>query len=266
MADSFTYDGTDASTLNVTVERFSGFWIMSDIRLQSQPFGAKNGGASYGDTLGSIFPSMTIAITGTSNTDLQTNVDAVKKLVAGTGGAKALTLDAISNRKWTVRVHGPFQPSVAINNMVRVNLEWRVDLGYSEATSATNQAVTVDEDPESFNVPAAGSVAGTDLSRPIYTITQDGAGGSVVVTLTNTTRTEAIRWTGTLTSTHILRIDANRGHVDLSTDGGTNFSNAMGGKRAGDPFPKLTSDVVNAFTLTGSTTLSLSIDYTARFL
>jgi hypothetical protein len=134
--------------------------------------------------------------------------------------------------------------------------------GCSFATSATTENLTIDESPESTTFTAGG----TEYAQPVYTITQNAAGGAVTVVLNNTTTNESITWAGTFESTDELKIDTARKVVELSTDAGSSYSNAMDGKSAGGVFPRLSPGVSNTLTVTGLTDASMATVYTARYI
>jgi hypothetical protein len=143
------------------------------------------------------------------------------------------------------------------------------------SVSATTQSVTVDADPEEFEVPADVEIegvptavlcAGNAVAVPVWTVTNTDAATVGSVTLTNVTRSEALLWTGSLAQNAKLRIDSQRMYVERSTDGGTNWTGVMSGLRLGDPFPGLSPQVQNACTLEGLVAGTLGISYYARWL
>lgn len=110
------------------------------------------------------------------------------------------------------------------------------------------------------------AVQGTMTARPTYTIVNTDASTITTLTLTNTTRSQELTWTGSLAQNDQLRIDTERQHIEKSTDGGSTWSNAMSGLTAGDPFPRLAAGQNNAFTIAGFVAGTINITYNARWL
>ena len=262
MADSFSYAGTDLSTQGLFVTGYDGMFTMGDPKMTTIALGGENGSVTNADFLRAKFGNMGCVVKGISTTDTQTKMDAIKVLLDPRNGKQNLILDAVTNRVFKARLNGPIRPSPWGSWGSRFTLNFIMEDGCSFATSETTENLTIDESPESDII----SVGGTEYSRPVYTITQNAAGGAVTVTLTNTTTNESIIWSGSLTSTDELRIDSERRVVEISTDAGSTFTNAMSGKNAGGVFPRLKPAVSNTLTVTGLTDASMATVYTARYI
>jgi predicted phage tail component-like protein len=263
MANSFSFDGTDmaGASYSLTLQREAVPMIAPlDVASYNVPYAY--GGYVYGTNVQPLSITCNCVITGTSISNLWTKIDAIKAKLY-TNETKALIFDYLSTRRYLARLTEFGAASFLGTTGAEFTLTFIAPMGIAEATSATTQTVTVDETPESFNVPASSVVAGTAYAHPVWTYT--AAGSVTSLTLANTTTSESVTWAGTLASGHMLRFDAERMIVEKSTDSGTSWTADMSGVNSG-VFPTLQPAVANACTLTGATAGSLGISYRARYL
>jgi len=240
--------------------------IMSDIRQQVTPYGGRSGAAVQGTYFEPIRFSLDWYVTATSRATLLTQLDAIMAVMNPANGEKLLTIDAFDGWAWYAVLNGQVMLQPQGNCAVSGQFNFLCADGYRVAASSTSQSVTVDSSPETFNVPAAGVVAGNLATEPVWTIINTDSTTVTSVALVNTTRSETLNWGGNLAQNDRLRIDSERQYVELSTNGGVSWGNAMSGLGASAEFPLLTGGSANACSLTGLVAGSLTIAYRARSL
>lgn len=268
MANSAHFAGTDLSgtTYGLTVVGGS-VSLGAPPRVQYQPVPFRNGGYDAGGFLEARTISFRAYVAGTSESDLASKIDALNRLL-NTTSAQSLRFDNfLSGRYWLVRLSSPIDSDFT-GSSHEFDLEFTAADPVAYSTTETTQTVSVSGSPTSATVPASGTIGGSEYAEPVWLYTAGGTETSIL--LQNTTTEETIKWNGSLSNTHKLRIDAARFTIEKSTDGGTTWTNYMSG-RAANPdssvpiFPRLRHGVANAITLTGPTTGSLVVTYRERY-
>ena len=267
-----TYLGT--SDYNVLLRRAPRS-MMGDPDVDFLRFGGRDGGESQGAIIKPRFWTDVCEIEGDSRADVMTKMDNVKLVLDPRLGAKVLKYDGLSDltaatsRQIVARINGPILPNWK-GNTIQFNINWMAPSAHEQALSSSSETPTIDADPKTFHVPdsAAEVIGGSTEIRPVYLLENTSGGNVTAITLTSVTRTQVLRWTGILSDTHFIRIDANRQHIERSSSGAFagEETSAMSGLTAGDPFPLLTSRVRNEFTLAGFSAANLTVTFTEEFL
>jgi hypothetical protein len=274
---SYTYDGINmsGSDYGLLVKR-SPLEGHPDPRLDQHILGGADGAVLEVDYEKPLFFTNVCQVTGEETTesardDSRRKFTNCRNLLSATGGERLLeihseqgTADDLKRGYYAV-INGPIQPSQKGTSAIQFNLNWMVPSGKAVALTETTQAVTVDETPEAFLVPASGTLAGISNSKPVYTITQNAVGGVVEVILANSTLGHSATWEGTLEAGDLLRFDADRQYVEINT--GAGYVSAMSGMTDDPGFiiPLLEGGSSNSMTLTGLSDASLSLTYRAQY-
>jgi hypothetical protein len=266
MFPSMKYDDTwlGSETYGILVTN-TPMQIIGEPKLNTANFAQKDGGITQGGTRALSPLAINILIQGDDYTDLKTKIDALTLLIDPSNGDKDIVLDNRMDRKWTGRLASAIFDVPAGASSYRTTLNFMVQ-PHAEAVSETTQNITVDETPESFTVPASGTLDGSMTAKPVWLYTHTGA---IVTSLTlaNSTTSQTVKVTGfNIFNTHQIRFDAERQIVERSTDGGSSFSSIMEFLDTTDKtFPELAPNVSNSCSVTGSTTGTLAITYRARY-
>lgn len=105
------------------------------------------------------------------------------------------------------------------------------------------------------------NVTGTQLTDAVYLI-KNGAASCASVQINNASTGETVLWANTLPATHWLRLTSATQRIEVSTDSGTNWT--KNNTNVTGIIPKLKGGEDNVITLTGPTTGTHNITYTAR--
>jgi len=265
MGFSLTFNGYNLAAYGLTVAQHP-MPLLADIRLDYQDYGDRDGGVVQGASLKPRYMNVEGVVLAHTRRDLQDNMDDIKAVLDPRNGSKLMSLDSWPDRGWYGVLNGPINAQPLGGSGLRVQLNFALVDGVAVSLTETTQTVSVDETPEGFNCTAAGVVAGNEVTRPVWLVTNTAAGTITSVVLANTTRSETMTWTGSLAQNNILRIDSDRLHVEKSTDGGTTYTNNLLYTSAASEWPKLTGGVQNACTLTGVTAGSVVVTYRARWI
>ena len=105
------------------------------------------------------------------------------------------------------------------------------------------------------------AAAGTQLADAVWLI-KNGATPCASVQIENAAVGTSILWTNTLNASEWLRFTSQTQRVELSTDSGSNWTKVNQYITSGK-VPKIQGGVDNDYTITGPTTGTHSITYTA---
>ena len=273
MAKSFTYGGVDMADYNVQVVEFD-VPEMATIPLKTHA-------AIYGD---SAFTStnhtireikLKLSVGGTSETDMYSNIDALKGALNPILADKVLSIDAIPNRRFLGRTKAISQPSVK-GRWVRVFDVSIVTLAHTQASAEVTSSGALATSPDTVTISA---VAGNVSRTPAEFYLRNTTGAAITsgtITLENETTNETIIWKGTIPNGYWLRfgtLNDNGTHkstIQMSTTGGADpsillYANAEVGYQSGD-WTRLKGGVDNDITVTGITTGTLLWVYRGRYL
>ena len=246
---------------------------MADIKLDLQSYSTTRGGTSQGASLGMLFFTRTCDVEGTSRPDVYAKMDAVKGIIIPTLGEVVIRFDEDINlstaldREFLGRLNGPLRFEEKTPTRWRFNLNIVVPEGVARQLSQTVETPVVGSDPVTVNVPvSAASVVGGDIAiGPEWKIKNTSGAPVLSLILTNNTRSETIRWAGSIANNTWIRIDTAREAIETSPDDST-WTNAIGGITAGDPFPSLTGGARESITLTGFGTADFTVTFRGEFL
>lgn len=202
MSHSFSFDSVDMSTYGLVVKkRMQPF---SQITEASQLLNR-----AYG--LNSVRPAgiITLEIEILSAT-LISDLDSIKAAL-NKRGERQLSLDYFTNRYWMVRFS-------SLDGKLINNSDWVGDVIFiahdpaAYSTTETDHDHTVDEDPEAITETAGG----TEIAKPVYTLTCDDTLSDTTVIIENETTGETLQWEGSLVSDDVLLVDATNKIVKLN--------------------------------------------------
>lgn len=199
--------------------------------------------------------TMDFAVTGTSQANLDVNLDAIKRLLTFTM-AKKLIFDSLPLRYFNAilesfegeYVHG----TLFIGTLVFVCPD---PLGYNITEDDHNY--NIDANPKTINEP----VGGTGYVSPVYTLTAKNTLTGAIIKVENLTTEEELVWVGDLAIDGTLVIDVARW---LVSKGVTADMATVTGK-----FPRLKPNTTNQIKVTGlyvSVTGNLNIKYRDTYL
>ncbi len=267
---SLSFDSIDLGSATYGVRHVvSPVQAQPDFRLHLHALLGRDGVTDQGNSFQARRLLANCILIGGSNADRLDRLDLVKAVVTPTAGVKSLRFDFENHleREYMARVNGPIIVTLKGSANLQFQLNFIVPSVFARDRAETSQTITVDETPEAFNVPAAGTVPGSvEKIRPVWVITNTNAGATSSCVLVNTTRSETLTWTGALAHNDKLRIDCQREAIEKSDDGGSTYSSVISGMTVGDPFPLLTPGVQNAMTLTGVTDGSVVVTYRGLYL
>jgi len=270
---SFIFDGTDMRSHGLTVVD----WDIPEF----PPVIAEAHTPLEGDTeissvsFGPREITLDCAVTATSEANLQTAMDAIKKVCNPLLTDKVLTIDdAEPSRQYRGRF-------LAASSQ-RVKGKWGAIFSftflgrpYKEATSATTGTDTISADPEAW---AISSVTGTANRIPLMVYVRNTTGGNTTnaIVLTNTTNSETITWTGTLEDDRWLRFGFfatdGRYETSISKSDSTgadataeDYTSVISGYTSGD-WVRLKGGETNNLTIAGLSAGSIAWEYTGRYL
>lgn len=248
MSNSLNYDANDLSVYNLVVTS-----SRANILEQLVPFvQLKYKGYGSGIMRSPKNISITIAVTGISRANLDSNLDNIKKLIATETDSK-LIFDILSTRYYMARTEkfdGQYISKLSF--MGTIDFVCTDPLGYS--TTLTNSNHNIDSDPKTVTE----TTTGTGLIDPVYTLTAGENLTDVTIKLENLTTDEELQWTGSLANGEVLEIDVPNWIV--RKEGSASMSTITG------QFPRLMPGA-NSIKVTGfSNTGSLDIDYRNTYL
>lgn len=268
MSNSFSYNSTDCggSTYGVTV-------LESDICMLSQPntsivpVALSFGGVSRGNGYQPLSIALKVVVTGSSASDFMSKMDALKYLLDPRNGEKKLALDYITDRYWYAILNSKIDvPGPGIYHK-QFDLEFiAADSRAYSTTNRTSPDFTISSSPQTLTVESGPTaVAGTAPADPVWTIKNTSGGTITTLTLNNTTTSESTTWVGSLANGNWLRITVATGLVEKSTDSGATWATAMT-LTGSFTLPTLAGGVANIVTLTGLSSGTVVLAYTARYL
>lgn len=276
MGKSFTYNGTDlgSSPYDLTVLSVSQWPGQAEPRGTTFAMSGADGGRLGTPFLQPMTLTLECIVEGSSQTDLLENFNRIKGILDPRNGEKLLVLDSETgiatavNRAYFARLNGPIHLVSQTFGYLKFQLVFLIPSGHAvQPITTTQSAAQAATAPYALTVPATDVVPGTDYCRPVWTITA-GAALSYIA-LTNSTTIETLRWTGILSTGHMLRIDSERQHIEKSTDAGSTWTSAISGMTVGDPFPRLKPAVANSISLSRTPVdglITLSLTYRGAFL
>jgi len=269
MANSFHYNSVDmsGSGYGCTVLQGPHPFLgppMTDIRGVAQSFGgvARCGGYGPRDL------SFDILVLGTSRSDMQTKLDAIKTALDPLNGAKTLRFDRQSDRYWYAILTGSIAEEPRGNYACFLTLPFMAaDSRAYSTTTRSSPDFTITTTPQTLTVESGPTaVSGTADADCVWVIKNTSGSTVTSLILNNTTKSESVTWTGSLLNGSWLRIDTDRGVIETSTDSGANWSVNMTGVSGSFVLPTLKPGVTNSVTLTGLSAGTVTLTYTARYL
>ena len=271
MANSFHFDGTDcsAASYGLTVLNDSAFPIYAETKNDYRQAVHAYGGSSSGNGYGPRKFAVRALISGSSTSDLESKLDALNTLLNPFGGAeKSLRFDDFwSTRYWMARYDGGVVAPLLTSMDVLVDLPFTASdsRGYS-TTARSSPDFTLSASPQTLTVESGPTaVAGNAPCDPVWLIKNTSGGTITTLTVNNTTTVESLTWTGSLANNSWLRITTGLAEIcEVSTDSGAIYTASMSG--VSGTFPTLKGGATNSVTVTGLSTGTVVLTYTARFL
>lgn len=277
MAHSFYFGGTEADptgsaqvylggpSYGITIPIEEVDWLISSvIDVADSAYGY--GGASWGTHHPGKLFRLPFILKGDSWQDTRNKLDALN-LVLDKNRLAALRFEDFPDRYWLARFSGR-DPVRIFQRGATGLLEFTAPDPRAYALTETTQTVNITSGDNNFTVPASGSVAGTAEADVTFLIKPTSSGATSPVILENATRDETLTWNNALTSSEWLRITASARveKAEKTGDSGSTYSTVNSSVSAGSRFPKLSPNVSNAFTFSGSAgNGTIEITYRARF-
>ena len=224
------------------------------------------GGVAFANGFHARVLSIPAIIIGSSRSDLASKVDAVMALLNPELGLQYLKFDAESDRAWRGSVSGRISRKPKGIVAVEITIPWTCVESAAYSTTETSQTITINANPKTFAVPAAGSVAGSAYALPTWVVKNTSGGTSGALTLQNTTTGEKVSTTAGIANGTWLRFDAARQILETSTDSGSTWAAAMSNRGSYRNIPRLKPGASNSLTLTGLSSGSVVATYRARYL
>jgi len=249
LSNSLSFNGTDLSTygLIVTNESAAAFRQLVDfVQLPdaAYPFGATREAKSI---------SLDIAITGSSYANVQSKLDAIKRIL-NQRASKHLILDVQDDRYYNaqfISLGGAYKSPRAFIG----NLDFTCPDPVAHSTTETSSDFNINADPKTVTE----TTGGTDYIKPIYTLTAGEALNDVTIKVECVETEEELQWTGSLANTEKLMVDVINWIV--RKEGSTSMATVVG------QFPRLLPGITNHIKITGfGTTGALNISYRNCFL
>ena len=274
MANSLAYNGLDlaGSSYGVTVNRGFGMPYMSQPKFHQQDIPQAFGGVTRGGRGGALVIPVPVIIEGTSFANLLSKIDELNHVMAPEDGDKSIKFDWMTDRYWLGRLQDQIQAPIIGQRSISTTFNFICadPNAYASTEVATSPATDLEtSDPLTVNEPATGTVLGNVEAYPVYLFRNTSGSALTSVTLTNTTRSEAIKVNYALPDDEWLRIDSANELIEESSDNST-FNLIM--LRRDDTlktFPLLSPRVQNVFTVAGFGTSSdsgtLIITYRPRY-
>jgi len=273
MSNSITWDGVDFAAYNLRVEDYTIPFLANPIFATHQ--------TAQGDVQ---FTSVNTAekaiilncyISGTSQTDLRTNMESVLQRMNPILTDKTLLIDKVPDRRFVGRVSNISAPE--IKGMWGFTFTITIQaMSESQATSETNTSQAIATDPDTLTF---SSITGNVSRIPAEFYVRNETGASLIsstIVISNDTTNESITWIGTLNDDHWLRfgnIDAlGRFESSISVSDGNGadpeaetYSSVLSGYDSGD-WLRLKGGVDNDITVAGVSTGTLEITYRGRYI
>ncbi len=212
-----------------------------------------------------VFP---LRIEGTSNSNLRSKVEAIKRLVDPRLGNIYVKSDVWSDYlffgRFTSPWPGPYRGQLVTNIQAEFTNKWADLL----STTETTQNVTVSGSPQAFNVPASGSVAGSSPAEPQWIIKNTSGSVSGAIRLVNNTTDESfyLATGASIPNGTWLRLDRERWTVETSVNSGSTWSDASALVGSLKNIPRLNPGGVNSCTLSNLSSGTVSVIYRARYM
>lgn len=105
------------------------------------------------------------------------------------------------------------------------------------------------------------TVNGTQITDAVWLI-KNGAASCASVQIQNATTGQTVLWNNTLAASRWLRLTSETQRVEISTDSGATWTKSQSGTTG--VIPRLQGGITNTVTLTGPTTGTYNVTYTAR--
>ena len=197
--------------------------------------------------------SMDVVVTGTSRSNLDSNLDNIK-LTIMTTTAHALKRDAVSGRYWNALledIKGNYES--AMHWAGRLRWYYMDPLAYDN--TQTSSDFNIDADPDTV----IETTGGTAYIEPVYTLTAGENLAAITLKVENTDTAEELIWEGSLDDTEELEINVPLWIV--YKEGVADMADVSG------QFPRLKPAQANNIKVTGfSTTGTLNITYRDTYL
>jgi predicted phage tail component-like protein len=273
MGKSIIYDGVDLSTLGLQVLDYD---IPEMASIASNTHAAIYGDSAFTTTNHETRTiALSVSISGTSQSDMQNNIDAVKGVIDPLLTDKVFTLDAVRDRRFVGRVVALSNPQ-SKGRWVRIFDITLACLAHLQGIDEVSESTAITTSPDTITTSA---IVGNVSRTPISLYVRNGTGSQITsgtISVQNVTTSETIIWKGTLPDGYWLRfgnLQSNGTHksdIKMSTISGADptvltYSNAEIGYQSGD-WPRLKGGVANDITVTGISTGTLQTVYRARFL
>ena len=273
MANSLAYNGLDlaGSSYGVTVNRGFGMPYMSQPKLHQQDIPQAFGGVTRGGRGGALVIPVPVIIEGTSFANLLVKIDNLNHVMAPEDGDKSIKFDWMTDRYWLGRLQDQIQAPIIGQRSISTTFNFICADPNAYASTEVSEEQAIATNPITIYEPEGGSdvVLGNVESYPVYLFRNESGSALTSVTITNVTRSEAIKVNYALPDDEWLRIDSANELIEESSDNST-FNLIM--LRRDDTlktFPLLSPRVQNVFTVAGFGTSSdsgtLIITYRPRY-
>lgn len=267
MAHSMHFNGVDLSGSSYGLTVLSGpVPFLPGSKTETRKLGTRPGGYSQGGLLDAKEIPVVCHIAGTSNSNLKLKIDALRALLDPANGEKTLRFDHESDRYYLARLAGESEFNYIGPSAMQFELRFQCADPHAFSTTETTQVLAIESNPDTFNAPATGVIAGTTYARPVWKVKNTTGGAVSVITLQNTTTGETITCTYTVPNNDWIRFDSQRERLQYSPDD-TEWFDIMGYLSTSNKlFPRLKAGVANALAVVGLSAGELTVVYRARYL
>jgi phage-related protein len=197
MANSFSFNSVDMSAYGLRP------------RAYGEPFSQDTPSVQLLDRaypLGSLRParpiSLDVVIAAVDFSTLLSYLDSIKSAL-NQRTDKVLKIDSITDRYWNVRFVDMVKSKMTAKTWEGAINFIANDPAAYDNSATTSGPTTIDADPHEVTL----TVAGTEKTFPVYTLTADATLTATTVGIENEATGEKIEWTGDLVATDVLVID-----------------------------------------------------------
>jgi len=257
VANAFTFDGTDFSTLGVTyLTAVPG--VLPSPKFARDSVGFRDlsvGGAS-------TFPERTISIAlhvhGTSASDLRDKLDSIALALSSREDA-ALSLDNWPSRYWMARVGSEVrpQPMGPLAAACEIEFVCADPFGYASVESTDDDTIEAAASHEFSLV-----VGGTAPALPVFVVVPTAASAPVVIS--NETTGEKISWENALAATDQIRINCSTQYIDVADQATETYDASM--LNVAGRFPTLAPGVTNNLIISGVPSGAVGTTWRNRYM
>jgi predicted phage tail component-like protein len=247
------FDSNDLSSYDLTVKKSSISSFLPPIKTSYVDIADK--AYDFRAFLQPRLITVDVVVTGTGESDLISNLDAVSKILNPAYGVKKLVLDFPDDRYYNAKVNGPIDWQVVTYKLAMAQIGFVCPDPHGYANSQTDSNHSINADPKTV----VETTGGTAYVEPVYTLTAGENLTSITLKVENINTEEELQWQGSLNDTEELEIDA--GLWIVKKEGTADMADASG------QFPRLLPDQDNSIKVTGFGSLgSMNIVYRDTYL